>query len=94
MPQNNAAGEIDNDVGLPCVTNKKVPISDVKIAQKTRMPGRDLRTSENQATIIVGERNCSTVAVAAFDFSMVSKKVSCTVSAPTTEKISRLMASL
>lgn len=53
---------------------KKVPISDVKIAQKTRMPGRDLRTSENQATIIVGERNCSTVAVAAFDFSMVSKK--------------------
>lgn len=47
---------------------------------------RDLRTSENQATIIVGERNCSTVAVAAFDFSMVSKKVSCTVSAPTTEK--------
>ena len=58
------------------------------------MPGRDLRTSENQATIIVGERNCSTVAVAAFDFSMVSKKVSCTVSAPTTEKISRLMASL
>lgn len=50
------------------------------------MPGRDLRTSENQATIIVGERNCSTVAVAAFDFSMVSKKVSCTVSAPTTEK--------
>ena len=71
MPQNNAAGEIDNDVGLPCVTNKKVPTSDVKIAQKTRMPGRDLRTSENQATIIVGERNCSTVAVAAFDFSMV-----------------------
>ena len=42
MPQNNAAGEIDNDVGLPCVTNKKVPTSDVKIAQKTRMPGRDL----------------------------------------------------
>ncbi len=27
---------------------KKVPTSDVKIAQKTRMPGRDLRTSENR----------------------------------------------
>ena len=39
MPQNNAAGEIDNDVGLPCVTNKKVPTSDVKIAQKPECPG-------------------------------------------------------
>lgn len=51
----------------------KVPTSDVKIAQKTRMPGRDLRTSENRATIIVGERNCSTVAVAAFDFRWLAK---------------------
>ncbi|STL17955.1 Uncharacterised protein [Escherichia coli] len=74
MPQNNAAGEIDNDVGLPCVTNKKVPTSDVKIAQKTRMPGRDLRTSENQATIIVGERNCSTVAGLRSIFRWLAKK--------------------
>ena len=64
------------------------------MAVSTKIPGRALRTTENHATIMVGDKNCSTVAVAALDFSMVSRKVSCTVSAPTTEKMSRLMASL
>lgn len=73
---------------------QKVPMSEVRIAVSTSTPGRALRTSANHATMIVGDRNCSTVAVAALDFSMVSRKVSCTVSAPTTEKISRLRASL
>jgi uncharacterized membrane protein YagU involved in acid resistance len=45
-----------------------------------------LRASANQATIMVGDRNCSTVAVAAFDFSMVIRKVYCTVSAPTARR--------
>lgn len=94
MFQNNVVGEIDNDVGLLCVINKKVLISDVKIVQKIRMFGCDLCISENQVMIIVGERNCSIVVVVVFDFLMVSKKVSCIVSVLIMEKISRLMVFL
>jgi len=94
MPQQSAAGEMVSEVGSPCVTSKKVPISDVMIAASTKMPGRFLRASANHATIMVGDRNCSTVAVAALDFSMVTRKVSWTISAPNREKISRLIASL
>ena len=85
---------MESDVGSPWVTSRKVPTSDVKIADKTNMPGRVFRASANHATIMVGDRNWSTVAVAALDFSIVSRKVSCTVSAPASEKNSRLRASL
>ena len=63
------------------------------MAASTSGLGRVLRAMANHATIIVGDRNCSTVAVAAFDFSMVIRKVYCTVSAPNSEKISKLIAS-
>lgn len=85
---------MDNVVGLPWVTSRNVPASEVPMAASTSGPGRVLRASANQATIMVGDRNCSTVAVAAFDFSMVIRKVYCTVSAPNSEKNSRLKASL
>ena len=94
MPKNSAAGEMESEVGSPWVTSRNVPTSEVTIADKTNTPGRFFRASANHATIMVGDRNCSTVAVAALDFSIVSRKVSCTVSAPTSEKISRLRASL
>ena len=58
---------------------------------ETALAGRHLSGQKGKLLQDVYKRQ---VAVAAFDFSMVSKKVSCTVSAPTTEKISRLMASL
>jgi len=70
-----------------------VPASEVQIAPSTSGVGRALRARANQATMIVGDRNCSTVAVAALDFSMVIRKVNCTVSAPNSEKNSRLRAS-
>ena len=76
IPQNSAAPEIDSEVGSPWVTSKNVPISEVAMAAKTKRPGRALRTMANQATIMVGDRNCKMVAVAALDFSIASRKVS------------------